>query len=388
MRLHDCEPGAELLPRYHRPMTDADLQQRCPLCGAALPISTRYPRYVCASCAAGAVDLDGHPVEFSNEGLSGGLVSSSPRAPVESGRASCLIEGVRCVAEEAHMGGVVIQPASADGLAALPNRELLARHSAILTELQDRKVVRSKNNPTGDYAEWLVSTRLGLRLAPPSAKGYDATDDQGARYQIKARRVTTNNPSTQLGVIRTLEAADFEALVAVLFAEDWSVLRAVVIPHARIAAFAKYRAHVNGHVMRLTPACAAAEGVLDVTSRLQSIGGPAVLADARTHPRLMMVSETEDERMPKHSDEIDRITAALARHSQRATYGAVADLVGVIPQAVMKGRPKTPQNSWVVSAQTGRPTGYLPGECDRRLEMRASVISTAGALAEWLRTHP
>ena len=68
--------------------------------------------------------------------------------------------------------------------------ELLATHSAVLDELRHRNVIRSKNNPTGDYAEWLVSTKLGLTLETNSVKGFDATDLHGLRYQIKGRRAT------------------------------------------------------------------------------------------------------------------------------------------------------------------------------------------------------
>jgi hypothetical protein len=63
--------------------------------------------------------------------------------------------------------------------------DLLAAHCAILDELRTRNILRSKNNPTGDYAEWLVPTKLGLRLENNSAKGWDATDAAGVRYQIK-----------------------------------------------------------------------------------------------------------------------------------------------------------------------------------------------------------
>lgn len=49
--------------------------------------------------------------------------------------------------------------------------ELLTTHSAVLDELRHRNVIRSKNNPTGDYAEWLVSTMLGLTLEKIPPRG-------------------------------------------------------------------------------------------------------------------------------------------------------------------------------------------------------------------------
>lgn len=143
--------------------------------------------------------------------------------------------------------------------------ELLSMHGAILDELKRRGVVRSKNNPTGDYAEWLVSERLGLSLETNSAKGFDATDSQGLRYQIKGRRVTPDNPSTQLGVLRNLDGRDFDFLVAVVFDKDWTVLRAVKIPHGVVGTLATFRPHVNGHVMHLRQSVLDVIGVEDIS---------------------------------------------------------------------------------------------------------------------------
>ena len=64
--------------------------------------------------------------------------------------------------------------------------ELLKLHSDALHELQSRNVLRTQNNPTGDYGEWLFAEKLGLKLEGNSAKGYDATDANGVRYQIKS----------------------------------------------------------------------------------------------------------------------------------------------------------------------------------------------------------
>lgn len=131
--------------------------------------------------------------------------------------------------------------------------ELLETHSRVLDELKQRQVIRSKNNPTGDYAEWLVASKLCLVLEKNSAKGFDAKDLQGLRYQIKGRRVTSDNKSTQLGVIRDLDGGDFDFLVAIVFDEAWQVRSAAKIPHKVVSLFATYRPHVNGHIMHLRP---------------------------------------------------------------------------------------------------------------------------------------
>ena len=77
--------------------------------------------------------------------------------------------------------------------------DLLRLHRKILTDLKDRDVVRSNNNPTSDYAEWLAAKTLGLTLGGKAA-GFDATDSKGIRYRIRGCRITDDNPSTRLPV--------------------------------------------------------------------------------------------------------------------------------------------------------------------------------------------
>ena len=155
-----------------------------------------------------------------------------------------------------------------DNLTSLTISELLQSHGAVLDELKRRGVVRSKNTPTGDYAEWLAASRLGLKLETNSAKGFDATDSQGLRYQIKGRRVTPDNPSTQLGVIRSLGEKDFDILLAVIFDADWRVLRAASIPHRTVEHLATFRKHQNGHIMHLRSSVFEQEDVEDITDVL------------------------------------------------------------------------------------------------------------------------
>lgn len=120
---------------------------------------------------------------------------------------------------------------SYDWLNALNNLELLSLHSEILTQLRSRGVIRTKNNPVGDYAEWLVSNALGMTLLSNSSAGADAIDADGKKVQIKARRVTPDNPSRQLSALRNYEAADFDYLIAVIFDETYNILDAYKIPH-------------------------------------------------------------------------------------------------------------------------------------------------------------
>ena len=84
--------------------------QRCPICLIELTPSPRYPRYVCAACAGRAVDEDGRSLEFSNESFSGGFVAKYSDTGEARDSHTCYIDGVKCRADEAHFGGIIIQP--------------------------------------------------------------------------------------------------------------------------------------------------------------------------------------------------------------------------------------------------------------------------------------
>lgn len=85
--------------------------------------------------------------------------------------------------------------------------------------------------------------------------------------------------------------------------------------------------------------------------------------------------------------DLDAIVTLLDRHRQRATYGAVAGLLGTPQQSLMKGRPKTPLYSWVVNKEKALPTGYSKEEMHPALEARSAVITDQEALAQWLQEH-
>ncbi len=140
---------------------------------------------------------------------------------------------------------------SDDWLTSLSDLELLSLHSEILTQLRSRGVIRTKNNPVGDYAEWLVSKALGMTLLSNSSAGADAIDTDGKKVQIKARRVTSDKPSRQLSALRNYEAADFDYLIAVIFDETYNILDAYKIPHEVIRDYARHSDHVNAHIVNL-----------------------------------------------------------------------------------------------------------------------------------------
>lgn len=153
-------------------------------------------------------------------------------------------------------------------LASLSNLELLSLHSKILTVLRSREVIRTKNNPVGDYAEWLVSKALGMTLLSNSSAGADAIDADGMKVQIKARRVTPDNPSRQLSALRNYEATDFDYLIAVIFDENYNILDSYKIPHEVIRDYARHSDHVNAHIINLKGAILTDPRIMSIKENL------------------------------------------------------------------------------------------------------------------------
>src|SRR4051812_11037011 len=107
----------------------------------------------------------------------------------------------------------------------LTGRQLLRLYSDILGELVSREVIRSRNAPLGDLAEWLVARAYEGRLAPPSEKSWDV-EAQGRRLQVKARLIAAGDRrSHNYSVFRSY---DFDACVfLILDAQTYDVVQAV-----------------------------------------------------------------------------------------------------------------------------------------------------------------
>lgn len=80
----------------------------------------------------------------------------------------------------------------------------------------------------------------------------------------------------------------------------------------------------------------------------------------------------------------DQIVDLLDAHAQRATYGAVARVVGTSPRSLMGGRERGRRYSWIVNRSTGLPTGYQPDQIDPRLPESGPVIASDADLRTWL----
>ena len=77
---------------------------------------------------------------------------------------------------------------------------------------------------------------------------------------------------------------------------------------------------------------------------------------------------------------LDEIVDLLDQHGQRATYGAVAAVVGHSPRSLLKGRERGRRFSWIVNRETGLPSGYAEDQIDPRLPASGPVLANHAEL--------
>jgi hypothetical protein len=149
--------------------------------------------------------------------------------------------------------------------------DLFKLFNCVLDELRRRKIIRSKNNPVADYAELLAVKALDLRRENKSTTGFDATDVDGLRYEIKGRRLTDENESRQLSFIRGLDekAQPFDYLVRILFKQDFTVFRACRVPVRTVHELAVHRKRENAWRFLLVDAVWARPDVKDITDPIR-----------------------------------------------------------------------------------------------------------------------
>ncbi len=133
----------------------------------------------------------------------------------------------------------------------ISTEQLLQFYAMILKELRHRKVVRTNNGPVGDYSEWLVAKKLNLTLVRNGKSGYDAYDSLNVKYQIKGRIVSNPNSSIQLSAIRNLGSHDFDYLIAIVFNDQYEIVKVIKVPHELIEKYAQYSDHVHAHILIL-----------------------------------------------------------------------------------------------------------------------------------------
>lgn len=148
----------------------------------------------------------------------------------------------------------------------LTNAQLFEQYATAMRELRVRDVLRTNNQPSGDYAEWLAHRALGGVLAPPAEKSFDLTMDDGALVQVKARTVS---PKVKPGQLQTsvFRSWDFDMAVFVQFAEaDYRVVRAALVPKEQVRESAMWSEHQNGWRVIMRPQLLSAPGSKDLTA--------------------------------------------------------------------------------------------------------------------------
>jgi len=151
------------------------------------------------------------------------------------------------------------------------NKQLLSAYCSLMAELKNRNIVRGSNNPIGDYTESLIAKALGLSIELQSQAGYDACSMDGTRYQIKGRRLTSHNKSTQLSAIRNLNLRPFDFLAAVMYSQDLEILYAALIPFEVVAELSRFSKHSNSHIFMFKQSVFHDPRVTDITKVLNKV---------------------------------------------------------------------------------------------------------------------
>jgi hypothetical protein len=163
-------------------------------------------------------------------------------------------------------------------LTSLTVGELLQIEAGLRSELIRRGVSRTGNNPCGDFAEYLAFNVFGWKLNANSEAGFDATDANGQRIEIKARRLSHPTASRQASAIRNINEQHFDRLFGIVFSQTYEVLLAVDVPHAVVVSRARHNPHTNSAIFFLRDDLREVAGVVDRSSELKK-GAQSLLAE-------------------------------------------------------------------------------------------------------------
>jgi hypothetical protein len=147
---------------------------------------------------------------------------------------------------------------------------LFSLYRAVLGELKGRSLIRTENAPAGDYAEHLVVTALGGRLADNSEKSWDVLATNGEKLQVKTRVVSDPPLPGQLQLSLFRSFGFDSAVIVLLSAADYAVARASKVPRHVVESAAVYRQHVNGWVLFARPEIMGHPDATDLTATLRA----------------------------------------------------------------------------------------------------------------------
>jgi hypothetical protein len=136
----------------------------------------------------------------------------------------------------------------------LSDSELLQLWTRVMSDLRDREVIRSSNNPVGDYCELLVAAHFGVTPIGGSNKGYDLIRSRHVRVQVKGRRVTPSQRVGHWSVMHQLVEHGFDEIVAVVLNDDFSVREAWTMPWETANRLKRWNEANQGYVLPYTKA--------------------------------------------------------------------------------------------------------------------------------------
>jgi hypothetical protein len=136
----------------------------------------------------------------------------------------------------------------------LSDSELLQLWARVMTELRDRQVIRSSNNPVGDYCELIVAAHFGVASIGGSNKGYDLVRSGDLRVQVKGRRVTATQSVGHWSVMHQLVEHGFDEIAAVVLSDDFTVREAWTVPWEAANRLKRWNDANQGYVLPYTQA--------------------------------------------------------------------------------------------------------------------------------------
>ncbi|KFF58223.1 hypothetical protein JF66_20155, partial [Cryobacterium sp. MLB-32] len=124
--------------------------------------------------------------------------------------------------------------------------ELLDTYSGILEELLDRGLIRTKNAPVGDLAEYAASVAYAGKLEKNSAKSYDLLTSDGRRVQVKVRNVGLSTSPSQ--IFSAIRSNGYDLLLFILVTENRVTLAKEWSP-AEVEKHGRFSAHTNSVIV-------------------------------------------------------------------------------------------------------------------------------------------
>ena len=138
--------------------------------------------------------------------------------------------------------------------------DLIKIYSQIITELKDRKVIRTKNL-IGEMGEYLVidhynrtSGLAKLTIAAPGTKGIDAVSRDGKRYAIKATSSKLTGVFYGLNPPNSTEPEIqlFEYVILAVFKDDFRLGQIVELTWAQFLQHKKWHSTMKGWNLTIT----------------------------------------------------------------------------------------------------------------------------------------